>query len=65
MNKTRGPSDYGMFGPKMWERERLLPLSQTGADGPNSIRSTNRGPGQKGAVASTLRHELGAKESTE
>src|SRR5262245_45685243 len=30
MNKTRGPSDYGMFGPKMWERERLLPLSQTG-----------------------------------
>src|SRR5262245_6648747 len=28
MNKTRGPSDYGMFGPKMWERERLLPLSQ-------------------------------------
>src|SRR5262249_6664807 len=32
----------------MWERERLLPLSQTGADGPNSIRSTNRGPGQKG-----------------
>src|SRR5262245_38909249 len=43
-----------MFGPKMWERERLLPLSQT----PNSIRSTNRGPGQKGAAASTLRSEI-------
>jgi hypothetical protein len=39
-------------------------ISQTGADGPNSIRSTNRGPGQK-AVASTLRSELGAKDSTE
>src|SRR5262245_26139316 len=46
-----------MFGPKMWGRERLLPLSQTGADGPNSIRSTNRGPGQNGAVASTLRSD--------
>src|SRR5262249_49936434 len=28
------------FGPQMM-------ISQTGADGPNSIRSTNRGPGQK------------------